>query len=1258
MKRSANGLEKNVREAGGAWRQPVPAGESHAPGAGELASDGGGSAVVCSAGECHGGGPVSHLRSGSSQGLGRCPGEEILDPGLTLRETATGSCVPAPGGPLMPHQLVLGHQGHPGGSDTRADGSIRTTAPGGYILPPLLTGPAGNQRQQGEGLTVLTPYAGIVRPGTAAAGACVDGQAIASPTADARHSCERPTEVRTGASVAGSQIRQTCPAGMTLELAPCGPSQGSRDLVSTPHAGVLPAGELRPCTPVHGTSSVDELPDLDSTEGSSEGSEDGRQPASVMPGGEPAPSAPAESETPPPSPTQEEPQPQEHRVPQWMRQRLVVRRTIPRSAWKAWGACFADACSAVLSALDGTAAQLDSAAQHLLLLPARMLGHARGGPRATRGIVSRCEGSSDPLTVGQLGQPASHSAAPAPDNARAPSDSRRVDRVLQFLRAGRLTMAADAVDARPPARATPAVVAQLRELHPRAPVPDAVPAPAQPAVIKQLVDPGLLAAVVKALPRLSGAGPSGMCFEHIKAAVCGNERAAEALRQLVNAALMGRLTGRASTLLASRLVALPKPGGGVRPLAVGEVLCRMISMCAVRLATKVPAALAPTQLGVGVPGAIETILATVRSAVRQHPDWLVVTLDWRNAFNSVCRHAVLKSVNHVQPDLAGWAGTLLGEHSALITDSGALLSSQQGVRQGDPFSPMAFDLAIQPVLNAATVAVKAVGGLVRAFHDDVTIVAPAAAAKAAVRQIQMRGKQIGLQLRPNKCKVTSVSASAVAQEFATEHGFCYSADGLQLLGAAVGKDEFLASACRPAVDAVAEWTDHVMALPAPAQAKMLLVRDSGGAKLAHLPRWLPPAVATALCHPAAKHMLAAMAKLAGSEHLSATASAQAALPARMGGLGLRMWSRHDCEVAYTAGAGAAARVLRKYGCTQWLPLAEPTPDPALKHAMESLTARGLQGVHTHQVPPRWQSKLMQELHDLRLKQLLADVSPAARERIRAAGMPGASAWMKAMPVGALALSDMELQLGLKLWLGLHIQAPVPDGQAPQGCCLHEHHHPLTCPLLDDARRQVVMRDALSTVLQVAGVAVRPVTLTGQPVSPSHPGASQPTSSPAPPAPAVPQPEVSEPQSESCSTSAPVVHALETGLDGTARFVVPWLGLPKRKHQAPRLATARIAPFNWFGAPRKQAKQLLRLGRKAAAVADIPAWAYDAFARQCLSVAAIKANAQALVRHVAAARSLPQHSDAWSSEIAADLVLQAAAVPTPAHVSAVPGAPEE
>ena len=273
MKRSAHGLERDVREAGRACRKPVSAGESHALGAGEPVSDG--AAVVCTAGEGSGVGMARRLRLGSTQSLGGRSGEEISYPCLTLRDAATGSCVPAPCGPLTPHQLMLGHQGLVGGPVVRADGCY--PAPGGLMSPSLLAGPAGNQRQQAVVISNPAASAGIVRPGTALAGASVDDQVVADPSAAARCSHEHRAEVRTGASVVGSRIRQTCPAGMTLELVPCGPSQGSGDLVSTPHAGFLPAGE-------HSCGSVEELPELRATDGSSEGSEVDLQPISGFPG--------------------------------------------------------------------------------------------------------------------------------------------------------------------------------------------------------------------------------------------------------------------------------------------------------------------------------------------------------------------------------------------------------------------------------------------------------------------------------------------------------------------------------------------------------------------------------------------------------------------------------------------------------------------------------------------------------------------------------------------------------------------------------------------------------------------------------------------------------------------------------------------------------------------------------------------------------------------------------------------------------------
>lgn len=958
------------------------------------------------------------------------------------------------------------------------------------------------------------------------------------------------------------------------------------------------------------------------------------------------------------------PQVEEMPIRPWMRTRMAVRRTIPRSSWDAWGGCFADACLAVVESLRGSPQQLDEAMEHLLLLPRTLLGNGRSGSRTTRAIDARCSGDSPPLPAGPA-SPRNGGTAPSALSNKRVSAHRRADRALQFLQAGRLTLAADAVDAAPPAEATPDVVAQLQELHPRAEAPLPVHPPPLSQHLRMPVDVDLLASVVKALPRLASAGPSGMCFEHIRAAVIGNERALPALRQLVNAALTGHLTGKASTLLASCLVALPKPGGGVRPLAVGEVLCRVISICAVRLAKQAPAALAPIQLGVGVPGAIETALHSVRAAMRQHPDWLVVTLDWRNAFNSVSRRAVLRSVAHVLPELSGWANTLYTQHSALITSGGAVLSSQQGVRQGDPFSPLAFDLAIQPLLNAANAKAVNKGGHVGAYHDDVFVMGPPEAVASAVHQIRVQGASIGLQLQPSKCKVTSVAAQEAARQFADEQGFKHSVNGLELLGAAVGKDAFLTAACEGTVKAVDKWVDTLMSLPLPAQAKMLLLRDSGGAKLAHLPRWLPPAVAKRLCQPRALHLLRAMAQLAGVNTFSVDTARLAALPTRLGGLGICVWDRYDCSVAYVAGAGAASRIMHQYGVTQWLPLANSAPDPALQHAMESLADMALPlETPLEHCPTRWQSALMERLHEWRHAKLCKAMPAAAQARLYAAGTGGAGAWMRAMPVGALALTDREVQLGLKLWLGLHIRPPLPPDQAPHRCCVRKHQHPLNCPLVDEPQRQAEMLRAWVRVMRVAGVAVRQVPTTCLRVHAPVP--SKDNSAPdAHRAPA--QPESSEP-SLSCSPSAdagtPNVRkaarphlALETGFGGTAQYVVPWIGHPKQAAGRLSFTNARAVPCNWLGAPSREAKNLLRMVRRAAEGTGIPGWAFDAWSRQCLSVAAVKANVRALDRHVAAARGIPQHNDAWASEVAATLELQHAAPADSRGVSAVPGAPE-
>ena len=93
----------------------------------------------------------------------------------------------------------------------------------------------------------------------------------------------------------------------------------------------------------------------------------------------------------------------------------------------------------------------------------------------------------------------------------------------------------------------------------------------------------------------------------------------------------------ARPLCASSLTPLKKADGGVRPVAVGDCLRRLVGKCL--LATGVVkaqvASLQPVQVGVGTQGVVEAVAlatATLVRAYRGSADWVILNVDLRNAF--------------------------------------------------------------------------------------------------------------------------------------------------------------------------------------------------------------------------------------------------------------------------------------------------------------------------------------------------------------------------------------------------------------------------------------------------------------------------------------------------------------------------------------------------------------------------------------------------------------------------------------------------
>ena len=79
-----------------------------------------------------------------------------------------------------------------------------------------------------------------------------------------------------------------------------------------------------------------------------------------------------------------------------------------------------------------------------------------------------------------------------------------------------------------------------------------------------------------------------------------------------------------------------KKSGGIRPIAVGNIIRRFIAKCCSQeVASKAAELLSPLQLGVGVKGGLEAIIHSVKQALleEEDEDKMLLQIDLINAFN-------------------------------------------------------------------------------------------------------------------------------------------------------------------------------------------------------------------------------------------------------------------------------------------------------------------------------------------------------------------------------------------------------------------------------------------------------------------------------------------------------------------------------------------------------------------------------------------------------------------------------------------------
>ncbi|KAL0205821.1 hypothetical protein P9112_001128 [Eukaryota sp. TZLM1-RC] len=284
---------------------------------------------------------------------------------------------------------------------------------------------------------------------------------------------------------------------------------------------------------------------------------------------------------------------------------------------------------------------------------------------------------------------------------------------------------------------------------------------------------------IQKLPKGKAAGPSGISFDLLKIACSSAPEIADDLAHYFQQLIVLKINPPFE-LLAARLIALVKPGNGIkpdgiRPIAVGESLSRLLaSIVFDRVKDKASTFLNPHQFGIKtIDGASVAAIAS-DTFFNAEENNFIFNLDFKNAFNSVKREAIFEVIKSDFPELS---------KSDLIFNSFALKSSS-GVKQGDPLGPLLFCLAIHKTLNIIKQKYPSIK--IVAYMDDISLIGSFDLLELVAQEIADSYENIGLHLNASKCLLIGSSAQDLVINDSIVPFTNYSSDAFKFLGCWLG----------------------------------------------------------------------------------------------------------------------------------------------------------------------------------------------------------------------------------------------------------------------------------------------------------------------------------------------------------------------------------------------------------------------------------------------------------------------------------------
>jgi ribonuclease HI len=170
---------------------------------------------------------------------------------------------------------------------------------------------------------------------------------------------------------------------------------------------------------------------------------------------------------------------------------------------------------------------------------------------------------------------------------------------------------------------------------------------------------------------------------------------------------------------AGRLVAVPKPTGGIRPITISSFFAKLTGTL---IWIKTRPRCSKYQFAIGQKRGCERIIHSTRKALAEGR--AVIRIDVVNAFNHANRARIQQLINGMDPDIMSYFQTMYGPKAKLFVYGPSeidMVEFEEGVRQGDAFSGFFFCLLMDQVCAEFKERIDDDSTIPASFMDDLTI---------------------------------------------------------------------------------------------------------------------------------------------------------------------------------------------------------------------------------------------------------------------------------------------------------------------------------------------------------------------------------------------------------------------------------------------------------------------------------------------------------------------------------------------------------